>query len=1147
MRETDMTASQRAEADGAARTTALDVRSSFIVQAPAGSGKTALLTQRFLALLATVDAPEEIIAITFTRKAAAEMRVRIMQALILAAEQRPVSGFEAQTRGLADAVLARDRLKEWSLMDQPARLRIMTIDALNGWIVRQIPWISGMGASPVIADDADELYRGAVRNVLLSASPNPVLRERITRLLTHLDNRYQLIEDLLVQMLGIRDQWVGLLSGDDDVMQRARGYIESTLAAIIEEHCRRLEEELLPDELREISSLGRHAATRLQHAEEREAGALSVFLEEAQISPGIDADLRRWLGAAQLLLTGQDQLRSKRGITQAVGFETKDPEKQRMIALLERMEEKPDFVRALGRVRGLPAPRFSDSQWSILSSILEVLDACATELRTQFIQRGTVDHAEVAASALRALGSDLEPSDLAMLLEYRIQHLLVDEFQDTSAGQFRLLRLLTAGWMPDDGHTLFLVGDPMQSIYRFREAEVGLFLRIWEDGRIGSVPLHPLRLYRNFRSQEGIVTWVNDAFSHIMPLHSDPETGAVAFVASTPTRPPADQAVSFHPVMAADHEAEARTVLTILRELGFGPGKETAGVEAGETAILVRSRAHLAAIIPQLRRAGIPFQAVEIESLAAHPAVQDVLAIARALLHSGDRTAWLAVLRAPFCGLQLQDLLILAADDGENAIPDRIVDAKSHAACSADARPRLARVGPVLADARRLAGRRPLRALVESCWVALGGPACVDTRGFEAVHRCLAMIGDSERGGGLDNLGVLSERLESLYAPPDSGAARRLQVMTIHKAKGLQFDNVILPRLDGPPRGRDERLLIWLENAGARKEDFLIAPLKERGADTDRTYRYVQHMLAEKEQHEYQRLLYVAATRARTRVFLTATLRSTTDPQGNEQLQPPRARSFLAALWPMLETRAAEALSNVTDALTGHDAQADSLARRLPVSWTPPPPPAPLGKEEVRRDTERVRLESAEFPWEAGEHARLRGVAVHRLLAHIGAHGIRRWEQRGREQQRETAVRILLTLSAEHSSELSRQVLQAVDQMLSDDMGRWLLSDHSEAESEWAVTGIVDGRKEMVILDRTFVDDEGTRWIVDFKSAEHEGAGVDEFLDAQLRQHAAQLQKYSAVMRAYDGRPQRLLLYFPTLRAWREQQVTSQGLLPPSS
>ncbi len=94
-----------------------------------------------------------------------------------------------------------------------------------------------------------------------------------------------------------------------------------------------------------------------------------------------------------------------------------------------------------------------------------------------FGERGQVDFTEVAQGAVRALGDPDAPTDLLLSLDVRIKHILVDEFQDTSISQWELLERLTAGWQPDDGRTMFVVGDPMQSIYRFREAEVGLFLR----------------------------------------------------------------------------------------------------------------------------------------------------------------------------------------------------------------------------------------------------------------------------------------------------------------------------------------------------------------------------------------------------------------------------------------------------------------------------------------------------------------------------------------------------------------------------------------------------------------------------------------------------------------------------------------------
>ena len=118
--------------DAAERAAALDPARSFIVQAPAGSGKTELLIQRYLRLLATVDDPEQVVAITFTRKAAAEMRRRVQQALRMAAAgASAASAHGGATLALARAVIERDRAREWSLVTQPQRLRVDTLDAFN--------------------------------------------------------------------------------------------------------------------------------------------------------------------------------------------------------------------------------------------------------------------------------------------------------------------------------------------------------------------------------------------------------------------------------------------------------------------------------------------------------------------------------------------------------------------------------------------------------------------------------------------------------------------------------------------------------------------------------------------------------------------------------------------------------------------------------------------------------------------------------------------------------------------------------------------------------------------------------------------------------------------------------------------------------
>src|SRR3546814_234831 len=136
----------------------------------------------------------------------------------------------------------------------------------------------------------------------------------------------------------------------------------------------------------------------------------------------------------------------------------------------------------------------------------------------------------------------------------------------TSLTQSRLLTSLTAGWEPHDGRTVFLVGDPMQSIYRFRKAEVGLFLNAWENG-LGEIQLNALQLTDNFRSQANIVQWVNRVFKPLFPAQANPGMGAIPYSASTAYNGPLeDVGVELHPVWthpASDSASASRTAESI--------------------------------------------------------------------------------------------------------------------------------------------------------------------------------------------------------------------------------------------------------------------------------------------------------------------------------------------------------------------------------------------------------------------------------------------------------------------------------------------------------------------------------------------------------------------------------------------------------
>src|SRR5690606_30012952 len=269
----------------------------------------------------------------------------------------------------------------------------------------------------------------------------------------------------------------------------------------------------------------------------------------------------------------------------------------------------------LAQTLELPQGRYSDAQWSALTALFGSLRLAAAQLQVIFSQTGQVDFTEVTQRALQALGSADDPSELLLRMDARIRHLLIDEFQDTSQPQIDLLEKLTAGWVQGDGRTLFLVGDPMQSIYRFRKAEVGLFLRVAEYG-MGGIMLRQLRLSVNFRSQAGIVDWVNQRFSSLFPKQHDASQSAIAYARSHAFRPALDgPAVRFHtvwrqaaesgrqgeedeidaagPLLSSLPEAEHDLVVRLVREATEGNrGNEN----DHNVAILVRARSHARAI-----------------------------------------------------------------------------------------------------------------------------------------------------------------------------------------------------------------------------------------------------------------------------------------------------------------------------------------------------------------------------------------------------------------------------------------------------------------------------------------------------------------------------------------------------------------------
>lgn len=1111
------------------RQLALDASKSFIVQAPAGSGKTELLIQRFLTLLTLVKMPEEILAITFTKKAANEMRARVIKALKKAlTESEPTSSHTKQTWHLAKQVLLRDRQFNWNLIDNPNQLRIQTIDSLCSYLTKQLPLLSNFGSSPLIADYPIALYREAVQEVLAHVEENYEWSQAIADLLLHLDNDLNKLHDLIINLLAKRDQWlpyIQLNTHTEDIRLK----LENQLALVISD-CLCAIREKFPETLaNELIAMVRYAANNL--AIDNVSSDI-IACKDMQALPGIQAkDKKLWQGLSKLLLTSDDAWRKsfdvRNGFPAAAHFKNPNEKqlakehKQRITTLMEQLYPYEDFRIALAEINKLPEACYQDSQWEILKSLLVILKIVAAQLRLTFQQHGRIDFIENAQAALSALGNDEHPTDLALALDYQIQHILVDEFQDTSYTQYQLLEKLTAGWETNDGRTLFVVGDPMQSIYRFREAEVGLFIRMRKRG-IGHLTLHPLTLAVNFRSSHSIVEWNNKHFKPIFPLFNDMATGAVAYSASVShqAQSSADENtdIQIQGFANATEEIQANHIIHLIQQLKANDPNKT-------IAILVRSRAHLASIIPALKNAKIPYRAVDIDALASKQIIQDLLSLCCAMLHPADRISWLAILRAPWCGLTLADLFMIANENAYATIWEQLENPQVMQRLSVDGQQRLAQFFPVLKNKMMERERHNLRYWIESTWFLLGGPACLsDETEIEDANAFFTLLENFTQDQQLLNLDKLKEKINQLYASTQDET--NLQIMTIHTAKGLEFDSVILPHLEKKLPHDDKSLLSWMEQPLTNDQvALLLAPIHATGNEKDALYEYIQYRQKIKSSYEIDRLFYVATTRAKNSLHLFFNVEH--KEEGHIRIE---SGSFLEKLWPFLEKQKDHIIISEVNTLpsdiAAHSAQ--RYIKRLPVNWKNP-------IQEIASTTVSSHQQNSGFQLSENK-AQWIGVVTHHVLQYIANLSFIWWQKKTSQQQFVYLKQQLAQLGMlEMDQETACQIIhKSIEQTLRDERGQWILQAHQEAKSEFALTAIINEQIENMVIDRTFIDEHGTRWIIDYKTATLNQDGLEQFLHHEQEKYVEQMNKYYQAMKLIEDRPIKLGLYFPALPAWKE-------------
>lgn len=1064
--------------DAEQRRQATNPQLSFLVQAPAGSGKTEILTQRFLRLLGTVTAPEQIIALTFTRKAASEMCERIVLALKAAATNQPAQNPHQQiTLDLAKEALHRDQQYQWDLLQQPNRLKVITIDSLCQSINQAIPLLEQQIVYPKITEKPGTHYLNAAKDCIQSAIDTPHYQPAIKSLLLHVDNQQEHLQELFTTLLSQRDQWLSPLF---QAQAQEKFVFEQALQFIEQQELTRLKRSLPPLVASELTSLVRELALI-----ENDPNSLRYDLKDwdhfDQINQTIAESLRK------TLLT--DEHHWRKSFDHHVGLKKEylrevdySRLKKASKALLEQLSFYPDFLHALLQVSLLPKPEYDPKQWEVLQALFVLLPLLVAHLHLVFSEHNEVDFTAISQQALTALGDSENPTDLALYLDHTIHHLLVDEFQDTSIAQFELLSQLVQGWQAHEGKTLFLVGDPMQSIYRFRQAEVGLFFHAKEQG-IGPVRFQFLELRCNFRSTKTIIHWVNQHFAPLFPQQVDNELGAVCFHPSTHVlEDKGDSAV--HALQFKSKEEEAQHLISLIQsELHKQPDQTLA--------VLVRSRSHLLEITKLLREHQIAYQGTDIDLLANWAHIRDAWSLTQALLLPGNRLAWLTMLRSPYCGLSLTDILSIAQFDKNKSIYQALLQLDRIEELSEEGRIRTKFFIQVMHLALSQRAQKPLSDWVNETLRALHAEKILDHTQLSDLDQLWVLLDRYEQDNRIPQLQEFLREFHSLYSQQTKPS--RLHIMTIHKSKGLEFDTVFLPGLGSQPKSHHHPMLRWLKIPTQDHGNLLlVSPIQARHRTHCPLYHYISQIDEKKSYYETQRLLYVAVTRAKSRLYLM---------NGSSQT----AKKSFHNLLKQQQFTAMES----TQTLEQRSLSLPKLIR-LPLHfYLNPSEPLlpPLNPASTLNLSQGL--------------SKAIGTITHRLLQWICEHHPPKVHQVPWHLAHQECISLGFDENLQQRARLTIQ--DQIGRMFEDQIGAWILAKHFKERNEYEL--LIEQENQVVtrIIDRSF-EEKGILWVIDFKTGKEKSTTA--------KQHRQQVHEYAQALSTLSTLPIHCGIYYLNNQHW---------------
>ncbi|WP_338516197.1 UvrD-helicase domain-containing protein [Candidatus Legionella polyplacis] len=1029
------------------RIEATNTSHSYIVQAPAGSGKTELLIQRYLKLLSVTKKPEYILIITFTKKSANEIRNRIINIIQHIIENKNsiknniYDTYQKNTIDYAKKALKLNKNK--NILYQLHKLRILTIDALCLDLYKIFPKKNTQITQFYITDKPQHLYEKAVKNFFYKIAKHINLKNHLKLILQHVNNNQNKLFTLLINLLSNREQWISFIFKQQHINKT---YYEKILSFI---------------EKKEISNLKNSISTI--YWKKIFSFVIKIINSNKKILPKLQI-LKKWnhytkinqhiaKSLSFLLINSKNQLRKK--INHHVGFKKNNYDnktynflKNENKNILNMLQTLPKFCKILIKIKNLPSIHYPKKQWQILQSLYILLPNLITHLHTIFYQNNTVDFSYISQEILLAFKNKNQLYDLSNYIKNNIHHLLIDEFQDTSIQQYKLFKKIIKNWRTNkktNKKTIFLVGDPMQSIYRFRQAEVGLFEKIKKEG-IAHIKIKSLQLKYNFRSTINLTNWINKYCTNIFPTSNNNKYGAVKFSPSISTNYNKESNIYSKSYNNFTEESEA--IANLIKQ-------ETKKNPKDKIAILIRSRSQLPQIINSLKKNNILFHGTEINPILNLPHIQDIWILTQVLLLPGNRLTWLALLRSQFCGLSISDIYHIANFSQKKSIYQTLLKIDNIPKISNEGKYRTKFIFKHIHNALNQRYQQPLVHWIINILKKLHIKHILTQEEEEDLEKFWELIEQFNVEGKFINLNVIEKELKKLYS--HKYTTSQIEIMTIHKAKGLEFDSIILPYLSYATNKNINPLFRYLKIPEKNfSKSPLIYPIENiYNKKHISLYDYIKNIDKKKDFYELQRLLYVALTRAKKNIYLF-------DHKKKESQFS--FRSLLKKQKFILNKQ------NLKTNIKTYKIQ--SLLYKLPQKYYINP--SYINKKSISCKTNKIKIHITN-----SINKKEIGTIIHELLEWICNNHPNTIKQLPWNNVKKQLKSLGLDLIEQKT--IYKQILLTIKKSFNNPIAKWIFKNHHKEKNEYKMLVKINKKISTKIIDRMFIY-QNKSWIIDYKT-----------------------------------------------------------------